>query len=137
MKKNDLWVYAIIMVMVGFISSCQLSDQELGEDLLPSGDDVFLYHDTIFEIHSYPVSGQPIVSSESKFSPNSDRVFLLGNNQDSIVGSSNATLLTEFSTTTSFKNGPNMEIDSLLLYLHMQDYVGDMSEEITDRKSVV
>jgi len=133
MKKKDLCVYVIIMVMVGLISSCQLGDQELGADLLPSSDDVFLYHDTIFEIHSYPVSGQPIVSSENRFNPNAARVFLLGSTQDTIVGSSHASLVTEFSTTTAFKNGPNMVIDSLLLYLHMQDYVGDMTEEITIR----
>jgi len=133
MKKKDLWVYAIIIVMIGVISSCQLSDQQLGEDLLPSGDNVFLYHDTIFEIHSYPVSGQSIISSEVISEDIYYRQFLLGNTQDTIVGSSNATIITEFSTTTSFKNGPNMEIDSLLLYLHMQDYVGDLSEEITIR----
>ena len=34
----------------------------------------------------------------------------------------------------TFRNGPNMEIDSLVLYpLHRQDYVGDMNEEITVR----
>ncbi len=133
MKKKDLWVYVIIMVMVGLISSCQSGDMELGADLLPPIDDVFLYHDTIFEIHSYPVSGQPIVSSENRLSPNYTRVFLLGNTQDTIVGSSHASFVTEFSTTSNFKNGPNMEIDSLLLYLHVQDYVGDMSEEVTIR----
>ncbi|MCK5135334.1 MAG: DUF4270 family protein [Bacteroidales bacterium] len=133
MKKKDLWVYVIIMVMVGFISSCQLSDQKLGKDLLPPGDNVFLYHDTIFEIHAYPVSGKPFISSENSLNADDSRVFLLGNIQDTIVGSSVATLITDFSTNSAFKNGPNMEIDSLLLFLHMKDYVGDMSEEITIR----
>ena len=60
MKKKDLWVYMIILIMIWIISSCQISDKELGEDLLPPGDDVFLYHDTIFDIHAYPVTSETV-----------------------------------------------------------------------------
>ncbi len=65
MKKKDLWVYMIILIMVGLISSCQISDTELGEDLLPPGDNVILFHDTIFDIHAYAVLlADPISTSE-------------------------------------------------------------------------
>ena len=131
MKKKDLWVYMIILIMAGFVSSCQISDDELGEDLLPPGDDVFLYHDTIIDIHSYPITAKPIVTSERYFEY--DRVLLMGNLQDTIVGSSKASMITQFNTVPSFKNGPNMEIDSMVLYLHIQDYVGNMDQEITVR----
>ena len=65
MKKKELWVYMIILIMAGLISSCQISDQELGEDLLPPGDNVILYHDTIFDIDAYPITGKPMMTSET------------------------------------------------------------------------
>ena len=130
MKKKDLWVFAIISIMVVLISSCQISNQDLGEDLLPPGDNVFLYRDTIFDINAYAVTGEHIATSEN-FDPN--RLLLLGSLQDTIVGISIASLITQFNTNLSFKSGPNMEIDSLMLFLYVNDYVGDMDHEITIR----
>jgi len=131
MKKKDLWVYMVILIMAGIISSCQISDIELGEDLLPQGDNVILFHDTIFDIHSYPITSRPFITSER--SVNADRTLLLGNLYDTIVGSSKASLLSQFNTNFSFASGANMEVDSVMLYLQLQDYEGDMGEEITIR----
>ncbi|MEN8226682.1 MAG: DUF4270 family protein [Bacteroidota bacterium] len=131
MKKKDLWVFMIISIMIGLISSCQISDRELGEDLLPPGDNVFLYRDTIFEINAYPVSGKRLVSSELDY--DETRVLLMGNLQDTLVGTSEASIITQFNTNLSFTSGPSMEIDSLMLFLYVQDYVGDMDQEITIR----
>ena len=131
MKKKDLWVFMIISIMAVFISSCQIGNQELGEDILPPGDDVFLYRDTIFEINAYPVSGKRLVSSEIEY--NEYRVLLMGNLQDTLVGTSEASIITQFNSNLSFTSGPNMEIDSLMLFLYIQDYTGDMDQEITIR----
>lgn len=131
MKKNDLWVYMIILIMAGIISSCQISDTELGEDILPPGDNVNLFHDTIFDIHAYPITARPYISSERSL--DTDRLMLLGNLYDTIVGRSRASVITQFNTNLSFTSGNNMEIDSLMLFLQIQDYEGDMSERITIR----
>ena len=129
MKKKDLWVFMILAVMLGFMASCQLNDSELGSDILPSGDNVNLFYDTIFEIEDYPVTGKPVITSEINF--NGGKLMLMGNVQDTIVGSSVATLFTQFNSTSSFVNGPNMVIDTLMLSLKIVDYVGDMDQEIT------
>ncbi len=130
MKKKDLWVLVIISMMVGLISSCQISNLELGEDLLPSGDNVYLHHDTIFDIDVYAVSGQNIATSENR---EANRLLLIGNMQDTIVGMSKASIITQFNSNLSFNSAPNMVIDSLMLFLHINDYVGDMNQEITIR----
>lgn len=131
MKKKDLWVFVIISIMVGLISSCQISDQELGEDLLPPEDNIFVYRDTIFEINATPVSGEPLISSETNY--DAERVLLMGNLKDTLVGISEASFITQFNTNLAFTSGPNMKIDSLMLLLYIQDYVGDMDQEITIR----
>jgi len=130
MKKKDLWVHALFVIMIVVGCSCQITDQELGTDLLPPGDDVFLYHDTIFEINSYPVSGQPVKTYERG---NPSRLFLLGNTRDTIVGASQATIITQFNATSSYRNGPNLVIDSLVLYLYVGEYQGDTTERMTIR----
>ncbi len=129
--KKDLWVYMIILIIAGVVSSCQIINQELGQDLLPSDDNVLLFHDTIFDIRAYPVTATEMVTSEVAFDPG--RLMLLGNLQDTIVGSSVASIITQFNTNGGIKSGPNFEIDSMLLSLKIDDYLGDVSEEITFR----
>ncbi|MGW8316794.1 MAG: DUF4270 family protein [Bacteroidales bacterium] len=127
--KKDLWVFAAIIWLAVFVSACQISDQELGEDLLPPGDDVFLFHDTIFDIHAWPVQSAHVTTSEINFDP--ETLYLLGNWEDTIVGSAVASIVTQFNSNGSFVNGPNMTIDSIMFFLHVNDYVGDMTQEIT------
>jgi len=129
MKKRDLWVFTIMMIMVGLISSCEVGSSDLGEDLLPTDDEVSLLYDTIFEILAYPITGKPLTTSETTFDRN--RLMLLGEMEDTIVGSSEAILITQYNPTSSFVTGPNMEIDTLIFALHVIDYVGDMEQEIT------
>lgn len=130
MKKNELWGYMIVSIMAGLISSCQISDLELGQDLLPPGDDVILFHDTIFDINAYAVSGKHNPTSETF---NANKLLLLGTLQDTIVGTSKATFITQYNSNSSFIAGPNMEIDSLMLFFYVRDYFGDTNQEINIR----
>ncbi len=120
--KKDLWVIGIILITVGMLSSCSVWEPDLGKDLLPPGDNVFLFHDTIFDIHAYPVSGNPVVSSEVSY--DASTLFLLGNMEDTIVGKSEASLFTQFDIGV-FQHGPNTVIDSMLLHLYISEYVGN------------
>jgi len=129
MKKRDLWVSMIMVIMIGLVASCEIGSSDLGDDLLPTDDEVSLLYDTIFEISAYPVTGKPVTTSETRF--NSEVLMLMGATEDTIMGSSTATLVTQFNTTSSFKNGPNMEVDTLIFKIHMLDYLGDMEEEIS------
>lgn len=130
MKKKELRIHVLLAVMIWMGWSCQVTDRELGTDLLPAGDEVFLYHDTIFEIHTYPVSGQPVLTHERG---ENLRSFLVGSTRDTIVGSTEAFLLTHFNTTSSYRNGPNLVIDSLVLYLYVDRFIGDTLERMTIR----
>ena len=127
--KKDLWVYVAVLCLAGCITSCEISDRELGVDLIPSGDNVNLYHDTIFDIHTYPVTSSPVITSETSYNP--ETLYLLGNWQDTIVGRAEASVVMQFNNNGNFVNGPNMEIDSVMLFVYVEDYFGDMDEEIT------
>ena len=128
MKKKELWIITAIALVLGLVSSCNVKDKELGVDILPPGDSVQLYHDTIFEIEAYPVTAKRSVTSETSFA--SSRRMLLGAMEDTIVGRSEASVVTQFNTTTAFKAAPNTVIDSLFLAIYMDDFVGDAEQEI-------
>jgi len=127
MKKKDLRVLAIIFGLIGVLSSCQISNSDLGVDILPPGDNVIAYHDTIFEIDAYPVTAKRFVTSETFLT---GYLILLGAMEDTIVGRSEASVVTQFNTTSAFIAAPNTEIDSLYLAIYMYDYVGDTDQEI-------
>ncbi len=128
MKKKELGLIAAIIILLVLVSSCTVSDKELGEDILPPGDSVSLYYDTIFEIDAFPITAMPQVTSEASFS--ASRLMLLGVIEDTIVGKSEGSVVTQFNTTYSYKAAPNTEIDSLFLGLMISDYVGDTDQEI-------
>jgi len=128
MKKKELWLIAAIALVLGLVSSCNVKDKELGVDILPPGDSVALFHDTIFEIEAYAITAKPSPTSELSFS--ASRLMLLGAMVDTIVGRSEGSVVTQFNTTTAFKAAPNTVIDSLFLALYMFDFVGDTDQEI-------
>lgn len=112
-------------------TSCADWKPELGEDLLPPGDDVFLFHDTIFDISAFPVTGRPIATSELTF--NDETLYLLGNLMDSITGTTEAAVFTQFNTHSTYIAAPNTEIDSMVLHLYIPEYLGNVNESTTFR----
>lgn len=129
MKMKDLWVVATIMIALILFNSCNGWEKEMGADLLPPDDNVFLLHDTIFDIHAYPVTGKPAVTSELTYQ--NGTLYLLGELFDSIVGSSQASIITQFNTNRYFRNGPNTTIDSIQLVLYVDDFMGESDQKIT------
>ena len=129
MNKKDLRVLAIIFGLIGALVSCDISDKGLGTDILPPGDNVIVYYDTIFEIDVYTMRGKPVATSELTFS--SYRLMLLGSLEDSITGKSIASVITQFNTTASYVVAPNLEIDSLFLAIYVNDFIGDIEQDIT------
>ena len=130
MKNKDLKGVMVILILAGLVFSCQIGDKELGADLLPTGDNVILQRDTVFEILAYPMSATPVITSEN-YDPN--RIMLLGELHDTISGSSMASVITQFNPNLKFISGPNMEIDSLMLFLYIQDLKGAKDQEFTIR----
>jgi len=128
MKKKELWLIAAFAILMGLLSSCKISDKELGADILPPGDSVLLFYDTIFEIEALPITALPQVTSEVSFSAN--KLMLIGAMEDTIVGRSEASAVTQFNSSFGFTAAPNTIIDSLYLKLHIYDYVGDTDQEI-------
>ena len=111
MKKKLRWPVLLMLAAVGWLSACTAWENELGQGLLPAGDRVFLFHDTIFEIKPYTVPGLPIVTSEVTY--NEATVYMLGTLQDTAVGESHASIFTQFNTAFSFEPAPNPLVDSI------------------------
>ena len=127
MKKKELWPIAAFVLLLGLVSSCKISDKELGVDILPPGDSVSIFYDTIFEIQAFPITALPQVTSEVTFS--SAKLMLLGLMDDTIVGRAEASAVTQFNSPVGYKAAPNTIIDSLYLSLYIYDYVGDTDQE--------
>lgn len=129
MKKKDVWVLAIIIALIGAFVSCEYNDNELGTDILPPGDNVIVYHDTIFEIDAYAMRGKAVRTSEV-IASSTDKVLLLGSVQDTIIGRSAASVVTQFNATATYQPAENLEIDSLFLTLQTYDFLGDTEQDI-------
>lgn len=114
--------------LIGVLTSCEFNDSELGIDILPPGDNVIVYHDTIFEIDAYTMTGIPIISSEESYA--ASMVMLLGSMEDTIMGKSTGSVVTQFNTSPDYKVADNLEIDSLILTLHAYDFIGDTEQDM-------
>lgn len=123
MKKKLRWPVLLILATVGWLSACTAWENELGQGLLPAGDRVFLFQDTIFEIKPYTVPGLPVVTSDLTY--NETTVYMLGSMQDTAVGGSKASIFTQFNTAYSFQPAPNPLVDSMYLYLYIPEVNGD------------
>ena len=128
MKKKERWGIAIVIGLIGILSSCDMSNSELGLDILPAGDNVNVYHDTIFEIDAYTMTGKPVLSSEVTYS--ATRLMLLGHLEDTIMGKSEASVVTQFNSSSTYKVADNLEVDSLILALYVNDFLGDTEQDI-------
>lgn len=120
-----------MFALVGLLTSCDITNQELGTDILPAGQNINMRLDTIFEIDAYTVSGEPVVSSESLYSPSATRLMMLGSTEDTIMGRSEAKVVTQFNTTGAYKVANNLEIDSLYLSIYIYDFKGDTEQDLT------
>jgi hypothetical protein len=129
MKKKELWLSAIIIGLIGVLASCEYNSNALGTDILPPGDNVIVYGDTIFEIDAYTLRGKPVKTSEI-FGSAAASLMLLGSLEDTIIGLSKAEVVTQFNTTATYWVADNLEIDSLFLALHIYDFLGDMEQDV-------
>lgn len=129
MKKKFRWLSAaIILGLVGMLVSCEYNANSLGTDVLPPGDNVIVYHDTIFEIDAYTMRGKPVKTSENY---SATKLMLLGSMEDTIIGLSKAEVVTQFNATATYRPAENLEIDSLFLALYIYDFLGDTEQDIT------
>ena len=127
MKKKERWGVAIIFGLIAVLSSCDISNSELGTDIIPAGGNVNVFLDTIFEIDAYNMSGIPVISSET-FSES--RLMLIGSLEDTIMGQSMASAVTQFNTTFTYQVADNLEIDSLFLAIYVYDFKGDTEQDV-------
>lgn len=129
MKKKDLWVVVVTVASIWLFSSCSAWEPDLGQDLLPAGDQVFMFHDTIIEIPAYTISGVPLETSDRSYQPTTP--YLLGKLTDSITGIAEATLFTQYNITPGYYPAPNTVIDSLVFSLFLSGYYGNMEDQFT------
>ncbi len=129
MKKKFRWLSAAIIIgLIGVLVSCEYNENSLGTDVLPPGDNVIVYHDTIFEIDAYSMRGKRVQTSENY---SGTKLMLLGSVEDTIIGLSKAEVVTQFNSTATYQPADNLEIDSLFLALYVYDFLGDTEQDIT------
>ena len=58
-------------------------------------------------------------------------MLLLGTLDDTIVGSSRASVITQFDVAGAYVEGPNTVIDTLMLSIYIKDFLGDTEQELT------
>ncbi|MBN1132551.1 MAG: DUF4270 family protein [Bacteroidales bacterium] len=120
---KSLLPYMLSILAGFFYFGCTPDENELGRDLLPAGDNIFVFYDTLDNLSTSTITGKPVLISENPYNPQTSRLFLLGNMRDTLSGFSKADIVTQFNAASGFTYGPNMTVDSLILYLYFTETV--------------
>lgn len=115
----------IVVLFTGTLFyACDPENNNLGVDIFPSEDTIMVYTDTITDLQTRLVRSRPRITSVSDEAPPT-RTYFLGSMVDSIRGFSRAEIVTEFGLARVGDFGEDPYIDSLRLYLYIDDIVGD------------
>lgn len=104
--------------------ACDPENNNLGVDIFPSEDTIMVYTDTITDFETRLVTSRPRITSVSEEAP-STRTYFLGSLVDSMTGFTRAEIVTEFGLSRAGYFGEDPYIDSLRLYLYIDEVIGD------------
>lgn len=110
--------------------ACEPVDNRLGINLLPPGDSILAYSDTLYDLDMNMITPSPIVTSISADNASPGRVFLLGSKSDTLTGKSKAEIVSRLTITQSGIFGDNPEVDSVELSIYVTGVEGDTSLEL-------
>ncbi len=109
-------IFGLSLLML--LSGCETKPDYIGSDLLPSGDNFTVSFDSTEVVYGYTRLGDSLVGSNKDLQ-------LLGSMIDPIFGFSRAAYVTQIASTSSSGSfGPNPKIDSVILTLHYEDFLG-------------
>jgi hypothetical protein len=74
------------------------------------------------------MNGEPLGTSEVNF--DGTRLMLLGALEDTIIGKSTASVITQYNRSAGYKPAENLEIDSLFLSLYISNFLGDVEQDL-------
>ncbi len=124
--KRIAFSSGVLFSLIFLINACAKDPDNLGRDLLPSSDDIYVKTDSSTVISSYTISGKRILTSANE-------LYVLGSQKDSIFGYSNASILTQFHPKLLISIDSLRSADSLVLYLSPANFFGDSLNEMTLR----
>ncbi len=128
-EKFSSAIVVLFFSLLSFIA-CEPDRNNLGVDIFPPQDDIVVFTDTITEFDVMLVRSRPRVTSINSFNRDINRQFLLGSLVDTITGFSKAELVTELSLAQAANFGEEPFIDSLSLWLYINDVIGDTTQEM-------
>ena len=123
-------VFFSVALMGLLLIGCEPDKNTLGIDIFPPQDGIVVYTDTITEFETKLVRSRPRVTSISLRSNSETRTFLLGSMVDTITGLSKAEIVTEFSLSRFGDFGEDPHIESLSLWLYVNDIIGDTAQQM-------
>ncbi|MCA1746847.1 MAG: DUF4270 domain-containing protein, partial [Bacteroidales bacterium] len=124
-------MFISVALMGLLLIGCEPDKNTLGIDIFPPQDGIVVYTDTITEFETMLVRSRPRVTSNRRTTATeSSRVFLLGSMSDTMTGLSKAEIVTEFSLSQFGDFGEDPFIDSLSLWLYVNDVIGDTAQEM-------
>ncbi len=111
------WVLSGLFFLI-FLSSCDEDPGFLGKDLLPEGDNIHTYSDTITQIHAWTIDSKPVLTGYNN-------QLLLGSIVDSVFGFSKADFILPLFAASPKDPGENLTIDSIIFELIIDRHFGD------------
>ncbi|MCF8225853.1 MAG: DUF4270 domain-containing protein [Bacteroidales bacterium] len=123
-------IYFLPVILGSVMVACEPDSGRLGLDIIPTADTILVYTDTITDFHTMLVRSNPRKTSLSKITATEDQVFLLGSKVDTMTGISKAEIVAQLSITNKGIFGEDPYVDSLQLWLYVDDVEGDTAAEM-------
>lgn len=118
------FIFGLVFFML--LSGCETKPDYIGSDLLPSGDNFTVSFDSMEVINGYTRLGDSLIGSNKNLQ-------LLGSLIDPLFGFSKAEYVTQIgASANSGSFGPNPKIDSVILILDYDEFLGEgnLSQQI-------
>ncbi len=122
--------FPIYVVLIFMLASCVPDSNDLGINIFPPDDSIFVYTDTLYNLETNLVSSKVVFSSVYTTQPSSDKLFLLGALNDTITGLSSADVVTQVALSSLGNFGTDPLLDSLRFWLYCSDVEGDTTSEM-------
>lgn len=124
--RGDQFLFFITIVFFSaLVSSCVPENSDLGLDIFPDSDSIYVYTDTITDLDFMIVSSDAIATSLQTSSVETVVTNLLGSLKDSISGTSSAELVTQTSLSSYGIFGTEPAVDSIKFQIYFSDVKGD------------
>lgn len=130
-RAGSILFFISVILVSALLKSCEPENSNLGLNLFPSDDSIYMYTDTLHNLECGIISSVPIPTSHTTKTANiTNLTNLLGSLKDTITGLSEAQIVTQSCIINKGYFHADEPVDSLRFTLYVADVEGDTLQDV-------